>query len=59
MEILRTGMGQMEINKAESCRILGHPSVPVTLALAGWWPFICQDWGMGVRCGAALALYGR
>ena len=40
MEILRTGMGQMEINKAEA----QHPSVFV----AGWRPFI------GWVCGVAL-----
>lgn len=40
MEILRTGMGQMEINKTEA----QHPSVFV----AGWRPFI------GWVCGVAL-----
>ena len=58
MEILRTGMGQMEINKAEDRRILGHPSVPAPVILAGWRPFICQSRGLGVRRGAVLALYG-
>lgn len=41
MEILRTGMAQMEVNKAEA----EHPSVFV----AGWRPFI------GWVCGFALA----
>jgi len=41
MEILRTGMAQMEVNKAEA----QHPSVFV----AGWRPFI------GWVCGLALA----
>jgi len=41
MEILRTGMAQMEVNKAED----QHPSVFV----AGWRPFI------GWVCGLALA----
>ncbi|TNE60813.1 MAG: hypothetical protein EP335_17390 [Alphaproteobacteria bacterium] len=41
MEILKAGLGQMEINKAEAA----HPSIFV----AGWRPFV------GWVCGAALA----